>query len=287
MTKGIRWRRGALAVLAGAALVAGGCGDTPKKTASGGTTTSLVGASTTSTTAAVPHSAPRWETVTTLSGTGPATTEAFSILPDAIQWRARWSCPGGHLRLRTIPPPRRGEPMVDAACEGHPDGPPTGPDAPVGYSITTGAVRLQVEAAGPWQVIVDQQIDTPLLEPPLPGMEPGAALAQGDFYDVEMKGKGTARLYRLPDGRLAVRLEGFEVSNNTDLFLWASEAPSPHTSADAVAAKYVSLGNLKSTLGDENYTLPADLTADRVRSLVVWCAPVRVAYIAATLGPPR
>lgn len=232
--------------------------------------------STTASTEPVERSAPRWETVTTLSGDGATETEPFRILADAIQWRARWQCDGGHLRVTTVPPPRRKTPLVDAPCPGKGEG----------FSIVSGAVRLVVEAEGKWGLTVDQQVDFPLREPPLDGMEPAAVVRQGDFFEVEMTGKGAARLYRLPDGRTALRLEGFEVSNNTDLFLWLSEAANPRTSAEAVAAPYIVLGNLKSTVGDQNYVLPAEIPPDKVRSIVIWCAPVAIAYIAAALGSP-
>lgn len=239
-------------------------------------TTTPGGAATSTSTVPVERSAPRWETVTTLSGAGASRTETFPILPGAIQWRARWECETGALRITTLPPPRRGTPLVEGACPGKGEG----------YSIVTGSVRLVIQAAGPWDVTVDQQLDTPLREPPLEAMQSAPLLAQGDFFNVEMEGKGTARLYRLPDGTHALRFEGFEVSNNTDLFLWLSEAPSPRTSAEAVASPHVVLGNLKSTVGDQNYILPPDLPLERVKSIVIWCAPVSIAYIAAVLAPP-
>lgn len=273
--------RAAVRPVVAAALVAtllAGCGG--GSGAGDSAVTSTTGGSTT-TTAAVKHSAPRWETVTTLSGSGSTTTEAFSILPGAIQWRTRWTCDAGSMRITTIPARKATDPpMVDAACRAEEK------DRPVGYSIVVGKVKMAVVATGPWTIIVDQQIDTALEEPPLPGMEAAKPLGQGGFYDIEMTGKGTAKLYELPDGSRALRLEDFEVSNNTDLFVWLSESPDPRTSEDAVDAPYVEIGNLKSTLGNQNYVLPADLPADRIRSIVIWCAPVRIAYTAAVLSPP-
>lgn len=227
------------------------------------------------------QSAPRWETVTTLRGDGALTTDAFPILCHAIQWRARWTCSSGHLKVESIPPPRRGEPVIDQGC----DGAPADKHEP-GYSVATGAVQMKVEASGPWEIVVDQQIDTPLKEPPLDGMAEGKVLGEGQFYDMEMTGKGTARLYELPGGRHALRFENFEVSNNTDLFVWLSESADPKTSADATASPYREIGNLKSTLGDENFMVPDDLPAEKIKSVVIWCAPVRVAYTGAVLSPP-
>ena len=270
--RSFRW---ALAAVILTALLAG-CGsseDTDQQ--AGGSTTSGPPSSTTSSTAPKERSAPRWETVTTLEGSGSTRTDAFEILPDAIQWRARYECTTGALKVTTVPPPRRGQPMVDKGCPGKGEG----------FSIVSGSVRMNVEATGSWKLVVDQQVDFPLREPPLEEMASAQVLGQGDFFNVEMEGKGTVRLYRLPDGRDALRFENFQVSNNTDLFLWLSEAPDPRTSADAAAAPKVVLGNLKSTVGDQNYLIPADLPAEKVKSIVIWCAPVSVAYIAAVLAP--
>lgn len=142
-----------------------------------------------------------------------------------------------------------------------------------------------MQASGPWELIIDQQIDAPLNEPPLPGMDTAKVLGQGQFYNVEMSGKGTAKLVQMPDGSRVVRFEGFEVPSNTDLFVWLSEAASPRTSAEASRAPYRSIGNLKSTLGNENYTVPADLSSDKIKSVVIWCQPVSIAYAAAALTP--
>lgn len=268
----------ALVLVAGAA----GCGDKAGTDSAATTTTSAPGAATTST-APVKHSAPRWETVTNFSGASSLTTAAFPILESAIQWRVRWTCETGHMKVITDPVRKKTDPpAVDAPCQGKEA---TG-DKAVGYSIVTGDVKLVVDASSPWTITVDQQIDIPLMEPPLPGMAAGKVLGTGDFYNVEMKGKGTARLYQLEDGSHALRFEDFEVSSNTDLFVWLSEAPAPKTSKDAVDSPYVVLGNLKSTVGAENYVLPPDLAPEKVRSVVIWCAPVRIAYTAAVLAPP-
>jgi hypothetical protein len=220
-----------------------------------------------------PRAAPRWETVSTFSGTGPFRTPEFDVLAEAIQWRVRWTCETGRLRIVTVPPPRRPGPLVDAECPG-------GADA---YSIQTGRAHLEVEAAGAWRAIVDQQLEIPLAEPPPPGLDTARVVAQGAFDKVEKDGKGSARVYELADGRRIVRFEDFEVSTNTDLFVWLSEAVAPRTTVDAQAAPRVSVGNLKSTLGNQNYEVPPDLPNERIRSIVIWCEPVSVAYIAAPL----
>ncbi|MBA3746209.1 MAG: hypothetical protein H0W96_01790 [Solirubrobacterales bacterium] len=54
-------------------------------------------------------------------------------------------------------------------------------------------------------------------------------LARGSFYKIERKGRGSATLYRLPGGRLALRMADFATESNTDLFVWLSEARRPRT----------------------------------------------------------
>ena len=265
----------ALAVVAGLGLA--GCGaenEAPKATstmAAGPAGTTAPSATTLAPDS--PRAAPRWETVSTFSGTGSFRTPEFEVLADAIQWRVRWTCEVGRLRIVTVPPPRKAGPVVDAGCPG-------GADA---YSIQTGRTHLMIEAAGPWKAIVDQQLEHPLEEPPPPELATARLVAQGTFHRVEKEGKGSARVYELAGGRRVLRFENFEVSANTDLFVWLSEAVAPRTTVEAQAAPRVSIGNLKSTLGDQNYEVPSDLPGDRISSIVIWCEPVSVAYIAAPL----
>jgi hypothetical protein len=217
--------------------------------------------------------APRWEHLATFTGKGSA-TKPVTIDRRAIQWRVRWRCePGGELEITATPAPPGGKPLTRHRCPAH----------GTGMAIQTGALKLNVAGSGAWRVKVEQQVDTPLREKPLAGMSTGRRLAQGAFYMVDKPGKGTANVYRLPNGRLALRLEGFQTSANIDLFVWLSEARKPKTTADAFAAKHVVASELKSTIGDQNYLLPRGVDPDRIRSIVIWCEPVRNVYVAAAL----
>jgi hypothetical protein len=222
------------------------------------------------------RAAPRWEAVTSFSGVGAAETPVFTIAPGAIQWRLRWVCEAGNLRIDANPAPPKPTALVDGGCPGE----------GAAFSIRTGDMRLAVRASGSWRASVEQQVDTPINEPPLPGMGSAPVLAQGSFYPVEKTGTGTARIYRLPDGQRALRLsEDFSVFNNTDLVIWLSEAAKPVTSAEAVDAPHVELAPLKATRGPQNYIIPPDVPTERIRSIVLWCVPVPSVYIAAALGP--
>ncbi|CAN5500524.1 hypothetical protein BH20ACT2_BH20ACT2_01160 [soil metagenome] len=274
----LRLRRRAVAALVVAAVL-GGCGssgdqagDQAGGTAAGSPTTTAPSATTARD---GPRGAARWETVATFSGRGDQRTEAFEILPDAIQWRVRFTCEGeSPYRLTTTPEPRRAGPIGAGRCPGE-----------EAFAIHTGQIRLGVEAPAGWTAVVDQQVDTPLDEPLLDAMATAAVEAEGSFYDLDKTGEGTARLFRAPDGRRFLRFEGFETPVNTDLFVWLTEAARPPDSATAFAAERVVLGNLKSTIGNQNYEIPPDVGID-IRSVVIWCDPIAIAYTAAPLESP-
>ena len=269
----------AAAVATCVALIAAGCGSGRHDLATDSTAApgAPVGSTPAPPTSTARQAAPRWETVATLVGSGPTETVEFKVVPDAIQWRVRWTCERGTLRITTTPPPRRPAPIVDSPC------PATGN----GFAIHTGSIRLGVDTPGPWRAVVDQQVDTPLDEPLPPDVASAKVVAEGRFHQVEKPGHGSVRLYRLADGRRVLRFEDFQTAENTDLFVWLSEAADPKTSVDAVGAPRVVLGNLKSTVGNQNYDVPSSVPTDHIRSVVVWCEPVAIAYTAAGLDGVR
>ena len=228
------------------------------------------------TTAPSNEASPRWEQVAALTGSGTA-TKAVEVAGGALRWRTRAHCQSGQLTVTVSPPPRSGPARAAEPCSGNRDAIWSG----------TGAQRLTVQAVGRWRLVVEQEVTTALHEAPLPAMRsPGAeVIGRGDFYKIERKGQGSALLYRLPDGRSALRMSRFATDPNTDLFVWLSEAARPSNTKQAFEAKHTVLSGLKSTLGDQNYVLPRSIDADRVRSIIVWCNPVQIAYTAASLRP--
>ncbi|HVE47073.1 MAG TPA: DM13 domain-containing protein [Acidimicrobiales bacterium] len=146
-----------------------------------------------------------------------------------------------------------------------------------------GIERVDIQGSAAWELVIDQQLVTPIAEPPLPGMTPRNRLASGRFYGIEQDGQGTVTLYRLADGRRALRLAPFRVTANTDLVVWASAAASPRTSEASFEAPHVKVAELKATAGTQNYLVPDDVAGQPLASIVIWCVPIRVAYAAAPL----
>ncbi len=262
-------RRAAAAPLA-ALLALSGCGtEKPaKKDPFAAVPQRTVKASTT-------EASPRWEPIARLGGTR-GETRAVEVSKGAIQWRTRWRCESGRLTVTVTPRPRSGPGSAGDACPG------TGKATWVG----TGPQRLGVQASGRWRLVVEEEVTTPLHEAPLAAMRSRRAhvLSRGRFHRIERAGRGTAALYRLPDGRLALRIESFLTDPNTGLFVWLSRAVRPRTTRQAFAARHTVLRGLKSTVGEQNYLLPRGLDARAIRSIVIWCDPVQIAYTAAALG---
>lgn len=219
--------------------------------------------------------APRWEPVRVFSGSGPLSTPQFTIEKDAIQWRVKWSCESGNLAITTTPRKQKAPALVQGGCPGQGEG----------YSVQSGSVSLGIETAGPWSATVEQQLDTPIREDPLPGMEPANVLKKGEIYNVDREGKGTVTLFRLPSGERALRFsEDFEVTNDPDLAVWVSELPHPNTSEEAQSSPHVEISRLKATRGPQNYIIPPEIPAEKIRSVVLWCVPVPSAYAVASLA---
>jgi len=218
--------------------------------------------------------APRWARVTSLRGSGDA-NRTVHISRKAVQWRVRWRCMRGRFALRLTPAPREGNPFDTGSC----------PGKGTALAIDTGTLRLGVRTKGAWRATLEQQVTEPLAEPPLPAMKAKRArvLASGRFYRIERRGHGKVDLYRLAGGRLALRLTDFDVSANTDLFVWLSKARRPRSSKQALRSRHREFAPLKATAGEQNYLLPKGVKAGSVRSVVIWCRPVRIAYTAAML----
>jgi hypothetical protein len=108
-------------------------------------------------------------------------------------------------------------------------------------------------------------------------------LATGTFVSREHETVGTARVVQLPDGRVFVRLEGFETSNGPALYVYLSENPAEGTES-AFDDQFVDLGALRGNVGDQNYEVPGGVDATTFTSVVIWCDRFDAAFGAADLA---
>ncbi len=219
------------------------------------------------------RSEPWWQAVTTLDGSGPMVGPAFPVDPGSIQWRVKWDCQTGHLVVRATGRPR---PVVDHSC----------PGSGTGYATQRGNQNLQVGADGPWHLKIDQQVDVPLIEPPLPVMTaPGTrSVAAGSLYRIDQSGSGRVTIYHSADGADSLRLDDFFVSPNIDLEIRLSPLEAPRsTDQYLAAAPSDAVAPLDITAGSLNFAVPATIDPTKYRSVVIWCPDLHSAYAAATL----
>jgi hypothetical protein len=217
------------------------------------------------------RSQPWWQEVETLRGSGPLRTAPLNIGADAIQWRMRWRCATGRFRVTSVGSP----PLVDSAC----------PASQTTEAPTKPRVALNVAADGPWTMTVERQTDVPLVEPPLPAMTAAGTrtLARGRFYGIDQVGRGRVTIYRLANGRHALRLDNFYVTPNIDLDIRLSPLREPRTTRQYRSAPSVRVQWLDVTTGSMNFLVPRNVDPRRYRSVVIWCQNIISAYAAATL----
>ena len=111
-------------------------------------------------------------------------------------------------------------------------------------------------------------------------------LAQGSFYNLFHVGSGQALVYQLADGSRILRLQDFEVDNGPELHVYLFPNDPVTTSIGVEIPGTFDLGHLKGNIGDQNYEIPADLDLSQFKSVVIWCRPFKVTFIAAPLTVP-
>ncbi|MGX7823661.1 DM13 domain-containing protein [Actinokineospora sp. 24-640] len=109
-----------------------------------------------------------------------------------------------------------------------------------------------------------------------------AVLAQGAFVSQEHETRGTARVLEQNGARL-LRLEGFSTSDGPDIHVWITDATAGGEWGKYDDGRYLRLGKVKATDGNQNYAIPADADLDGMRSVVIWCDRFNVAFGSAPL----
>ena len=159
-----------------------------------------------------------------------------------------------------------------------------------------GAVVLVVVAAGlwafePWRLFTSSEVDedrptsritdSATVEPTGTPTQPPAAdvtLAEGEFEDAEHGTSGHVEILQLADGRRFVRFEDLASSDGPDLHVWITDQKSGGDWGSYDDGRYVKLGELKATHGNQNYEIPASAKLDGLRSVVIWCDRFNVAF---------
>ncbi len=99
------------------------------------------------------------------------------------------------------------------------------------------------------------------------------AQAQGTFQNGAPghSAIGTAILYKTSSGSYLVRFGNFRVTNGPDLNVYLSRSSSP-------GSDYIDLGNLRGSVGDQNYDAPSSFDPNQYRFVLVWCVSFSVLF---------
>ena len=220
---------------------------------------------------------PYWVTVATPNGSGNA-SQTVNIAGDSLQWKVDFQCVSGTISIDARQAGSTAQPIAHrAACGGSGEG----------YAVNGGTFTLAITASSSWSITVQQELDRPQNTPPLAAMTaPGsAAVAGGSFYGIDQQGQGTVRIYRLPDGTYALRLERFYVTPNTDFIIRLSVVRHPASTPEFISNQYADVAALPITAGSFNFAIPPSVDALAYHSVVIWCDRLTSAYAGATLLP--
>ena len=123
--------------------------------------------------------------------------------------------------------------------------------------------------------------------PSMPAANPAPApvvVGAGSFQSQEHGTSGTAQLLRLPDGSYVVRLENLASSDGPDVKVWLSSLEAGGDWFKYRSGRYVDLGPVKATHGNQNYAVPAGADVTGMASVVLWCDRFSVAFGSAPLA---
>jgi hypothetical protein len=222
------------------------------------------------------RSQPYWAPLTSFTGTGNATTTSFTVDSRALQWRISWHCEAAPFAVVSVNAAgqQSQRKLADAAsC----------PRDGEGFSADKGGQMLMIRSSGPWTVAVEQQIDTPLVEPAPAALSAAKVVGTGNLYNVDRAGEGTLKIYEMGNGTRLIRLENFFVTISSDLEIGLSELAAPRSSDEVAQAPFKVVSALKATVGNMNYDVPKDIDVTKYKSIVIWSETSRSAYAAASI----
>ena len=111
-------------------------------------------------------------------------------------------------------------------------------------------------------------------------------LSSSEWISIGHPGAGTVLVYRQPDGSHVVRFEDLEVSNGPDLLVILSASPLVDDRAAYSEVAYLSLGDLKGNIGNQNYVVPAEVNLEDYQTVAIWCRRFNYTFNAADIHSP-
>ena len=112
----------------------------------------------------------------------------------------------------------------------------------------------------------------------------GLLLASGPFHNGAHETKGNAAVLELSSGKRILRLTEFETSNGPDLRVLLIAAGDATDSDTVTNSAPIELGRLKSTSGNQSYSVPAGVDLARYRAVTIWSHGLGVNFGTAPLS---
>ena len=121
-----------------------------------------------------------------------------------------------------------------------------------------------------------------------PSPDKPVVLRRGTLVSHEHETTGTALIVQLPDGSRILRLQDLTTASGPQVEVWLSDQPVIEGRDGWFVFKdgnHVNLGDIKGNLGNQNYSIPANVDLDAYPSVTLWCARFFVSFGAAELKP--
>ena len=141
-------------------------------------------------------------------------------------------------------------------------------------------IAVAPSPASPTATAGGQALPTATPTPPAPTT---SVVATGAFQSQEHPTSGTAALLTLPDGSQVIRLENLASSDGPDVKIWLSDQAAGGDWFKYRSGRYLDLGPIKATHGNQNYVVPAGSDLQGLRTVVLWCDRFSVAFGSAAL----
>ncbi|MDE0608343.1 MAG: DM13 domain-containing protein [Anaerolineaceae bacterium] len=110
-------------------------------------------------------------------------------------------------------------------------------------------------------------------------------LLSGAWIEIDPvhRAEGSATIWLAGEERV-LRFEDFRVTNGPQLHvLLTKNVPTSIFAGVGGSGDYIDLGPLKGNVGNQNYSIPAEVDLSEYRSAVIYCVPFRVVFSSAEL----
>ena len=142
------------------------------------------------------------------------------------------------------------------------------------YLLLSLAFALAACDSTPTELLMDEAPEVTETDPDAPPAEGFSVIGRGQLSGQNgYRVTGDVVVYRHTNGQHIVRVEGMNAQGGPDLKVWLVKRL-----AGDVTDGHFSLGPLRSTRGDQNYTVPAGTDPTEFAGLSVWCEQFGVGF---------